>query len=65
MMFLVADRVLYLIHIKNKIEWVQSPLTHSSTDVVDSVLYLINIKNEIEWVQSPLTHSTTDVFGCR
>ena len=54
LMFLVVDRVLYLIYIKNEIEWIQSltqldgltqPLMFL---VIDSVLYLANNEIEIE-----------------
>ena len=54
LMFLVIDRVLYLIYIKNEMEWVQlltqlngltQPLMFL---VIDSVLYLANNEIEIE-----------------
>ena len=54
LMFLVVDRVLYLIYIKNEMEWVQlltqlngltQPLMFL---VIDSVLYLANNEIEIE-----------------
>ena len=47
LMFLVVDRVLYLTNIRNEIEWVQSPWTFSTNDVVDRLLYMANI-SEIE-----------------
>ena len=50
-MFLVVDSVLYLINIKNEIEWLQITMT--------------NIETEIEWVQSPQVVSITVVFGHR
>ena len=53
-MFFVLDRVLYLIYIKNEMEWVQS-LTqlYGLTQplmilVIESVLYLANNEIEIE-----------------
>ena len=54
LIFLVIDRVLYLIYIKNEMEWVQlltqlngltQPLMFL---VIDSVLYLANNEIEIE-----------------
>ena len=54
LMFLVIDSVLYLIYIKNEMEWVQlltqlngltQPLMFL---VIDSVLYLANNEIEIE-----------------
>ena len=63
----LIDSVLYLIYIKNEMEWVQlltqfNGLTQSLMFlVVDRVLYLTNIRNEIEWVQSPWTFSTNYV----
>ena len=52
LMFLVVDRVLYLIYNKNEMEWVQSLTQPNGLTqllmflVIDSVLYLAN--NEIE-----------------
>ena len=54
MLFLVVDRVLYLIYIKNEMEWVQSltqlnGLTQSLIFlVIGSVLYLANNEIAIE-----------------
>ena len=54
LMFFIIDRVLYLIYIKNEMEWVQlltqlNGLTQSLMIlVIDSVLYLANNEIEIE-----------------
>ena len=54
LMFLVVDRVLYLIYIKNEMEWIQSLTQLNGLTqplmflVIDSVLYLSNNEIEIE-----------------
>ena len=53
-MFLVVDRVLYLIYINNEMEWIQSLTQLNGLTqrlmvlVIDSVLYLANNEIEIE-----------------
>ena len=52
LMFLVVDKVIYLIYIKDEMEWIQSLTQFNGLTqplmvlVIDSVLYLAN--NEIE-----------------